>query len=221
MSTRAQLRTALSRRLGNRGEFTDTDKDKWIDDGLLDLCTRRVTLRSLERIGTPVASQVGIADYARPPDAFALHYLVDTGNNKVLDHFEGTFEAYLKATMSEMPTVDTVPTHFAEWGPKFYIFNTPQVNTITWTPYYYARPSLGTGANDIPDIEVEWHYPIEIIAAAHAFKDIGDEERSNASSTEFDQWLLQRDTNRRNTARQKSPLRGVRPLSTRSSRTGV
>ena len=221
MSTRSQLRTALTRRLGNRTEFSDADKDKWLDDGLLDLCTRRITLRSLERIGSPVSSQVGIANYPRPTDAFALHYLVDTGNSKVLDAFEGTFEAYLKAIQQEQPTASTIPTHFAEWGNNFYVFNTPQVATITWTPYYYARPSMGTGANDSPDIEVEWHYPIEIIASQHAFKAIGDEERANAASQEFDQWLLQRDTNRRNTARQKSPLRGVRPLSTRSSRTGV
>ncbi len=221
MSTRAQLRLALTRRLGGRTEFSDIDKDKWLDDGLLDLCTRRVTLRSLERIGTPITSIATVASYLRPADAFAMHYLVDTVNTKVIDRFEGTFEAYLKAVQTEMPTVDTVPTHFAEWGDKFFMFNTPQVATISWTPYYYARPEMLAAAESIPDIEVEWHYPIEIIAAAHAFKDIGDEERSASAIAEWTAWHNERDTNRRQSQRRNSPLRGVRPLSGRSPRTGV
>jgi hypothetical protein len=213
MSDRAALRSALLDRVASRTDATVAKLDKWLNDGLLDLGTRRIHIRELETVGTPVSSSVGTAAYSLDSgdDSFYIRYIEDTTNLRVLDRWPGTFQSYLKAKQNEAPTVDTVPTFFLEHGNQFFVFNTPQVATINWTPYIYVRSSMGVASNAVPNINEEWHYGIEILAAAHAFKDVGDEERAIAAEVEWNAWLAQRDTARRGSKRFNIPVRGIQP----------
>ena len=205
MSTRAQMRSALQRRVP-RSELLAADYDKWLDDGLLDLCTRRVHIHTLERAASPITSVANQAAYSRPTNSFSILYIEDTTNARVLSRFAGGFEEYLQTKRNA--TTDPVPTMFTEFGSSFYVHRAPSVSTITWVPYVYVYPTLGSADTSVPDIPADWHYAVELVAAEHAFRDLGDEERAAALAQEFDRWLMMRDTTRRQTARFNVPRAG-------------
>jgi hypothetical protein len=223
MSTRLQVRTAVRRRIGNRpvSEFSDADLDKWLDDGLLDFATRRVHLRSLEALETPVVSAVGVSAYAIPITVFSVHYLEDTANTRILRRFPGGFSEYLE---SKQNASDGVPSQFVEYGSNFYVGpDIPQASDApTWQPYVYNRPTWGPADGNSPDIEAEMHYGVELVATMHGFREIGDEERATEVENELNAWLNPRDTPRRQSARFERPQAGIRPSAgLRSRRTGV
>lgn len=212
MSTRVQVRTAVRRRIGNRPttEFSDADLDKWLDDGLLDFATRRVHLRSLEALDTPVVASVGVSSYAIPSTVFSILYLEDTANSRVLRRFPGSFSDFLEASQN---ADNGIPSQFIEFGTNFYVGpEIPQASDLpTWQPYVYNRPTWAAPDASLPNIESEMHYGVELIATIHGFREIGDEERAAVTEQEFQAWLGQRDTPRRQTARFERPVRGVMP----------
>jgi len=183
-----------------------SDYDHWLDEGLLDLCTRRVHIHSLERAATSITSTAGTAAYSRPPGSFSIMFLEDATNQRILSRFPGGFEEYLQAKRNA--TTDPTPTMFAEFGPNFYVWRTPSVDTIVWVPYVYLYPTMAAADTSVPDIPSDWHYAIELVAAEHAFRDLGDEERAMAVAGEFDRWIAMRDTTRRQTARFNVPRAG-------------
>jgi hypothetical protein len=205
MSTRLQMRTALKRRIP-RTDIVDADFDKYINDGLLDLCTTRVWLRSLEYQGSAVATTVGGTQYPLETTFFALTFVEDTTNKRVLERFDGGFREFLDAKQNAQ---NGKPTRFVEFGSNFYILDPPDA-IITLVPYGYRRPLLASGDSSTPNIEEEWHYAIELVAAEHVFRDLGDEERAAAASQEFDKWLVKRDTPVRHAARHNNPAKLLR-----------
>lgn len=213
--TRTQLRDLVKRRLGSRTEVTDAFADLYIDQGLLDLATKRVRLASLEAVGTPVMSAVGIGSYSRPTvdgvPVFAILHLEDTVNKRVLTRFEGGFNEYVQAKANETADTSAIPSRFVEFGASFFVFPTPQVATISWTPYVYKRPFLDAAAGASPNIETEWHYPIVFFATAVGFRDLGDEARAQEAMTAFDAWIAGRDTPQRAQARNTWPSAGAKP----------
>jgi len=218
MSTRLQIRNALKRRVP-RADLTDTDYDKWIDDGMLDLCTTRVHLRSLEAQGDPVATSVGVTSYNIQSDFFSIMFIEDATNLRVLTRFNGGFREFLD---SKQVAQQGQPTRFIEFGNKFYVLDPPE-GVFSLVPYGYKRPAFSTaGDSGVPNIETEWHYAIELIAAEHAWRDLGDEERAAAAENEFQTWLGKRDTPTRASARYNIPQVRTRPHPMlRNPRTGV
>lgn len=222
MADRTALRAAIKRRLANRSDVTDADADRWLDDGLLDLATQRIHIRELESIGSAIPSQVGVAAYTIPAAAFAILYLVDTTNSRVLDRYPGTFESFLRAQQAESPTTNDVPTHFIEFGAQFHVTLTPQVTTINWTPYVYTFPTFTSDASAVPGIPTFYHYGLELVAAQHGFRELGDEERAQIAEQEWIAWLQKRDSARRRTTRFNAPTRGIGPHpASINRRTGV
>jgi len=218
MSTRLQIRNALKRRVP-RADLTDTDYDKWIDDGMLDLCTARVHLRSLEAVGTNVVTTIGITSYVIQTDFFSIMFIEDSTNHRVLTRFNGGFREFLD---SKQVAPSGQPTRFVEFGPNFYVLDVP-AGLYTLVPYGYKRPSFSVaGDSGVPNIEPEWHYPIELIAAQHAWRDLGDEERAASAESEFQAWVAKRDTPTRASARYNIPQVRTRPHpSLHNPRTGV
>lgn len=222
MADRTALRAAVKRRLANRSDITDADLDRWLDDGLIDMTTQRIHIRELEAIGVPIASQVGVAAYTIPATAFSILYLVDTTNSRVLDRYPGTFENFLRAQQAESPTTDDVPTHFIEFGSQFHVTLTPQVTTINWTPYVYTYAVFTSETSAVPGIPAFYHYGLELVAAQHGFRELGDEERAQIAEQEWLSWLGKRDSARRQTTRFNAPTRGVGPHpASINRRTGV
>lgn len=221
--TRGDLRTLLTRRLAFRTDLTTADIDTYLDQGLLDLATLRMQLRSLEGTANPITSTVGTISYPIPtgaPPVFAILHLEDTVNKFVLYRFPGGMHDFLIAKQASQ--ANGVPRFFIEFGPNFYVGPQPPDGTSIWSPYIYNRPSMGSDPSNSPNIESELHYGVALLAAEHAFRDIGDEERANNCATEFQGWLSGRDTPRRMTARFDRPAGGVRPnYHWRDMRTGT
>lgn len=218
MTTRAVLRSDLLYRLGNRTEVTTTQLDQWLNDGLLDLCTKRVTLRSLETASNAYTTAVNEVNRALPATAFALIEVEDQTNKFVLSRFPGGWREYLWARQRALPGK---PVYFIEFGGSRFWYPTID-GAYSLTDYFYARPTFGANAGDSPLIESEWHYAIELIAAEHAFRDLGDLERAQQATQEFSAWLAGRDTPTRRTHRTTVPSHGVRPHPAyRDRRTGI
>ena len=218
MATRTILRSDLLYRLGNRTEITTTQLDQWLNDGLLDLTTKRVHLRSLEATGDLYVTGVNEVSRALPATAFALMEVEDQTSKFVLSRFPGEWREYLWARQKVSPGH---PVYFIEFAGSRYWY--PQTDAAySMVDYFYARPTFGPNPGDSPNIEAEWHYAIELVAAEHAFRDLGDLERAQLATQEFGSWLAGRDTPTRRTRRTTIPPHGVRPHPAyRDRRTGI
>ncbi len=218
MATRQTLRSDLLYRLGNRTEITFTQLDNWLNDALLDLTTKRVHLRSLETLGDVFVTGVNEVSRNLPSGAFSLIEVEDQTSKFILSRFPGEWREYLWARQRVSPGH---PVYFIEFGGARYWYPATDA-AYSMVDYYYARPTFGPNPTDSPNIESEWHYAIELIAAEHAFRDIGDMERSQVASQEFTAWLAGRDTPTRRTRRTTVPPHGVRPHPAyRNRRTGI
>lgn len=206
MSTRAQMRAALKRRIP-RSDLVDDDYDKYLDDGILDLCTKRVWLRSLEHQGATITTSIGVSQYTIESVFFSITYIEDVTNKRRLERFDGGFSEYIEAKQYAQ---NGKPTRFVEFGPNFYVLDPPDSDAYSLIPYGYKRPAIGSGPTGMPNIEPEWHYPIELVAASHIFRDLGDEERAGGAEAEFDKWLSMRDTPIRHANRHDTPVRNIR-----------
>ncbi len=215
--TRAELRLLLKRRLGNRSDVTDSVADLYLDQGILDLTTVRVSLRSLELVGTPISTVANLDAYTYDSTAMAILYIEDTTNSRKLTRYPGGFDDYL---LEKQSITAAKPSRFIEYGSKFFINEPDAVYTLQ--PYYYLRASIGTADGASPTIEPEWHYPIILAASILALHDFGDDERAGSVEQELSAWGARRDTARRITARFNRPSGGVRPHSAwLPGRTGV
>lgn len=224
--TRTEMRDVLKRRLGNRGDVTTTMLDLYLDEGLFDLATKRVALASLEATASTITSGVGVGVYSRPTvdgqPVFVILHLEDTVNKRLLTRFEGGFQEYLAAKVNEQTDPNAVPSRFVEFGDKVYVLPTPQVATISWTPYVYKRPFLDTSGAAVPNIEREWHTAIIFFATAFGFRDLGDETRAMEAEALWDKWVAARDTQKRAQSRNTWPSSGAKPHgSWVNSRTGT
>lgn len=218
MATRTTLRSDLLFRLGNRTEITTTQLDNWLNDGLLDLTTTRVHLRSLESSTTAYTTSPNESNRVLPAGAFSLTQVEDLTNLFVLSRFPGEWREYLWAKQRATPGK---PIYFIEYGGSRYWY--PQIDAAySLIDHFYARPTFGPNPGDSPNIESEWHYGIELVSAEHAFRDLGDRERAQEVVGEFQVWLAGRDTPTRRTRRGNVPAHGIRPHPAyRNWRTGV
>lgn len=230
MSTRLQIRNALQRRITTRSDLVNSDFDKWIDDGLLDLATRRVQLRSLE--GAAIAGPsltAGVYSYAipttTPATIFALMavwvYASSATAGVILKPWDGTFQTMLDSLANSQGQAGARPAYYMLHGTSFFVYPVPETTySSLLLPYY--RPFLDTGDSSVPTIEPEWHYAIELLAAEHAWRDLGDEERAAAAEAEFGAWLAMRDTPLRAAKRYDPRNIMAKPHpSARNPRTGV
>lgn len=221
--TRAQFRTTLLRRLGrSSSELANADLDQWIDAGLLDLGTRRFTFRELEKTGTGTTATIGIYTYARPADAFALEFLQDTTNNKILRRWPGSFTSFMQAKVLESTTHTEPPVYFLERGAQFLVSKTPRV-AVSWIEHYYAKPAMGTDPANTPNIDDYWHKGVELLAFKYAAADLEDDERSARADAEWQEWFTTRDTPKRRSDRVQVPSTPIRmhPSWIRNPKTGI
>lgn len=210
MSTRLDIRNALKLRIPRAatsgGDISDAQYDSWINDGLLDLATRRVQLRSLEGIATTGTLSANVYQYPIPttsPTIFAITDLALPDVGFVLQYWNGSFNTMLQSLIAVGATTGT-PKQYIVRGNYFYVFPSPDT-TYTYSLYPYYRPSLGSGDTAVPSIEEEWHYAIQLVAAEHAWRDLGDDERAAGAENEFGAWLGMRDTPVKANARYASP----------------
>lgn len=231
--TRAQLRDKFFLRMGRRSEVSDvTVQDGYLDNGLLDLATRRYSLRSL-MVG-PIQSlnpTNATESYTIPNDSdgrplFAIMHIVQHDsdgatsgkggtNTRRLLPWEGSIELMFDALARRVISDSDAPVRFAMFNSTtFFVYPSPgavAVSTLTWDIYGYRRPFMGPNPNDAPDLDLEWHYPIALVAAIQAFRDLGDEERAAGVEQELTMWYAQRDSAPRIERRFSRQRGGARP----------
>jgi len=236
---RTTLRERLLLRLGNRPDATTTLLDGWLNDGLLDLCTKRVMIRSLE-LGpiTSVVPSASVSTYGIPTDPdnqplLALTHIEQKDGpqpwngeaTRRLLPWEGALESMLDAIARREVQADDAPVRYIVYGTSFIVFPIPgttKAADLSWEIYGHRRPFMGPNGNDSSNIEAEWHYAISLIAAEHAFRDLGDEERAQIATQEFKDWYEGRETARRVERRFNASKGGARPHPAYfSRRTGV
>jgi len=217
---RNEARIRLAQRLGNRGDVTAALIDPWLNEALVELTTRRVEIQELQGTSNVITSQVGVTGYSRPADAFAVRYLEETTQDRLLDRFPGGFEDFLREKQN---STNAEPTRFGEWGNQILLLPPPDLATYSYTPYVYKLATWGSAAGDSPTIGTAWHRGILLLAEMIAFQDMGDDERASKAQQEFEVWLGQRDTSMRQMRRFNVPTRGVQPAGAtmRDPRTGV
>ncbi len=221
MSTRLQMRTAVQKRLGNRTDVTQADLDKWLDDALVDLTTRRVHIDELETVA-PITTGIEVGVYSYPTSTtFAILYITDTTSGRILNQWDGTYESFLQANLAHEDAPTDVATHHIEFGGKINLFPRPQDIRVL-VVYFYSLPTMGAGDSAEPNINPEWHYPIEILAAKHGHHDLGDDVRADKEEQRWAEWLSQRDSSRRLRTRFNVPTKGIGlSPAARNRRTGV
>jgi hypothetical protein len=177
-------------------------------------------IQELQGVGTTFTSQVGITGYARPATAFAVRYLEETTQGRILTRFPGGFEEFLRAKQG---ATNGEPSQFTEWGAQVLLLPPPDLATYSYTPYIYNLATWGSAAGDSPSIRSVWDRGILLLAEMIAFQEMGDDERATAVQQEFEVWLSQRDTAVRQARRFTALTRGIQPASAtmRDSRTGV
>lgn len=214
--TRESLKTRLLLRLGGRTDVDDLI-NTWGDEGLINLCSRRLEIRSLQAVGTPITTSPGSATIAIPSNAFAVRFLEDVTNDRVYRRFDGGMFEFLQAKQS---AGQEVPAQFIEDGNLIYMLPIPN-GVFTINPYIYTRATWGTDPASQPSIEQEWHHGVLLLSAMVAFEDLGDEERTAAAKAEFEMWLAERDTPVRRTQRTNIMQRGPQTEVGRRNKFGV
>lgn len=226
MSTRAQFRSALSRRLG-RTDMTNTDLDKWIDDGLLDLGTRRFTFRELEGVGSIGPLVNSLAAYTRPADAFAIQFIEDNFTRRTILQWPGSMQALDQASFGHTTVADDKPAYFKEYGTLVILFPAPGSAHAglgqSITTFHYKKPSMGTDPANTPNIDDYWHKGIELLAFKYAAADLQDDERSARAEAEWQEWFTTRDTPKRHSDRVQIPTMPIRAHQSwvRNRKTGI
>jgi hypothetical protein len=207
--------------LGNRADATDASLlNTWLDAGLSELTTRRIEIQELQGSTSPIISQIGVSNYARPAGIFSIRYLEETTGARVLTRFPGGFEEFLRAKQN---ATNGIPSQFGEWGGQFFLLPPPDLATYSYTPYVYNLATWGTSAGDTPSIGTMWDRGVLLLAEMIAFQDLGDEDRAMAAEQQFETWWSQRDTSMRQARRFSAPTRGIQPTNAtrRDHRTGV
>jgi len=219
MSNRTTLRTNVRYRLGRGSDITDTMLDGWLNDALIDLCTRRIEIQSLRGIGNAINTVPGLYYYAKSSTAFALEYIEDLTNERRLDVLPGGLAEWLQVKQGAS---NGPPTRYIVNGNQIWLTPTPD-DFYQLRTYVYLYPTWGALATDEPSIEREWHYGIELVATEHAMRALNNDERAAQVAQEFEMWLAQRDTNIKRGVRKAIPQRGVSPATAvrRNFKTGV
>ena len=168
-SQRSVLRTKVRYRMSNRTDLTSAQLDQWLNDGLIDLCSR-VRVRQQEGTDTSKTFTVGSNTVAMPTTMVAVLDIRNTTLDQPLDYIEWTVHRKLKIT-SGTPRIWTV------WGTTMY-FDKNATTANALSMFGILVPVWGAGDTATPPIDDQLEYGVELLAAAHGFRDIGEEAKA-------------------------------------------
>jgi hypothetical protein len=163
--TYTDAKTALAARLGHRGDVTDAQLQKYLDQAQFIFATNVMGCEGFDRIGTG-ALTIGQTGYSIT-GAFSLpkFWAISHVRNET-DKFymrRGEFETYL----SYQTVPDGIPTMWIRNGFQFYIFQAPTKAT-TLTFYYRAIPDPG-----VYQVGDDWFDGLVQLAQYYALAEIG------------------------------------------------
>ncbi len=169
-AARSTLRTRLKYRMSNRSDLTNAQLDAWLDAGLLDLVSR-IRSRQQESIDTSLTFSVGSNTLTMPSTMIAVLDIRNTTLDQPLDYTEWTKYRKLKI-------VSGTPRVWSVWGTTLH-FDKLATAANALSLFGITTPSWAAADGSLPPVDDQLEYGIELLAAAHGFRDIGEEGKAS------------------------------------------
>ena len=163
------MRTRLRYRLSNRTDLTNAQLDQWLDAGLLDLASR-IRIRQLETMDSTKTFTVGSNEVTFPTNMIAVLDIRNTTSDLPLDYMDWPRFRQLKITSG-------TPRQWTVYGVKM-LFDHLAIAADSLSLFGVSQPSWASGDSATPGIDDQLEYGIELLAAAHGFRDIGQEAKA-------------------------------------------
>lgn len=164
------MRTNLKFRLANRTDITNAQLDTWLNEGLLDLATR-VRVRQLETEDATKVLVAGAHTVTMPTNMIAALDIRNATQNIPMLYIEWT-------KLRQIRIVTGTPRQWSVWGGTIYLDKDASA-ADSLNIFGIIRPSWGAGDAATPGIDDELEYGIYLLAAKHAWVDLGDIDRAN------------------------------------------
>jgi hypothetical protein len=168
-AARSTMRTRLKYRMSNRSDLTNAQLDAWLDAGLLDL-TSRIRSRQQESTDATKTFTIGANTVTMPTTMIAVLDIRNTTLDQPLDYTEWTKYRKLKITSG-------TPRIWSVWGTTLY-FDKNATAADALSMFGIILPTWAAADASVPAIDDQLEYGIELLAAAHGFRDIGEETKA-------------------------------------------
>lgn len=195
-SDRQTIRVRLKRRLANRTDLTSAQLDEYLNAGLLELSTRLVIPDLQTRVTTSTLT-AGSNTLAYPSAMIAIDHIRNTTKDWELFRIDWLTIRAIKLTTGD-------PRQWSPYGRTIY-FDRLAATSDALDILGQIRPTWAAADAAAHGLQDEYEYGIELLAAAHAHRDLGELAKAVAvESSEFDPW----------TRRNKFPrlTQGVAPI---------
>jgi hypothetical protein len=155
--------------MSNRTDLTDALKDQWLDAGLLDLASR-IRIRQLETRDSSKTFTIGSNEVSFPTSMVAALDIRNTTSDLPLDYIEWPRFRQLKITAG-------IPRQWTVYGAVI-LLDHASTTSDALSIFGVSQPTWAAGPTATPGIDDQLEYGIELLAAAHAFRDTSQERKA-------------------------------------------
>ncbi len=181
--TLTQLRTNLKAKLRNR-ITTNATLDTYINDGYFDF-TGRINLPELRSTKIYAAIIDPTKTLAYEANMIAI---LDAHNDT--NDIGMKWEPY-NLFRERTALVTTSGFLWSTFNRTIHIHPTPEVATVFSVTYQF-QPTALSDSNLTPVIHDQFRYGIELLAAVHAWRDLGEPDLSDQIMVQYQEWVAQR-----------------------------
>lgn len=178
---RQTIRVRVKRRLSNRSDLTDAQLDEYLNAGILELSTRLV-IPDLQVRDTSATLTATSNTVSYPSGMVSVDHIRNTTKDWELYRIDWT-------TIRAMKLVSGDPRQWAAYGRTIYLdrlASTADALDI----FGQRRPSWGAANGAAHGLQDEYEYGIELLAAIHAHRDLGESTKAAITETgEFEPWV--------------------------------
>lgn len=167
---RSTLRTRLKLRLANRDDLTSAQLDAYLDAGLLELATRLEIPNLRTRVTTSTLTATSNT-LSYPTAMIAVVHIWNTTKGWEIGKTEWPRIRGIKLVSGD-------PRLWAVWGKTIY-FNKNATSADALDIIGQVRPTWAAADASTPGIDDEYEYGILLLAAAQAFRDLGESEKAD------------------------------------------
>lgn len=168
-TARSTMRTRLLYKAANRSDLTNAQLDEWLNAGLMDLCSR-IRVRQMETRDISKTFTLASNTLTFPTNMIAILHIRNSSTDQPLERI--AWPAYrLIRVVSGTPRLWTV------FGTTVY-FDKLATTTDSLDIFGYNQPSWAAGDAATPGIDDQLEYGIELLAAAHMFRDTDNEAKA-------------------------------------------
>lgn len=166
---RTDFRTRIKYRASNRSDLTNAQLDQWLNAGFLDM-QMRIRLRQSEAIDTSKTFTVGVNTVTFPTNMIAVLHVRNTTDDRPMEYIDWTEYRRLRIVSGD-------PTLWTTWGTTIYL-DKLATTTDALSIFGISQIAWAAGDSATPGVDDQLEYGIELLAAAHMFRDLGQPEKA-------------------------------------------